>query len=66
MDIILSDRHQIYRPYRSICGDCRYFDEVTFTCAAFPEEIPDSVLTGDIDHYKPLLGQKNNIVFAAK
>ncbi len=32
-------------------------------CSAFDNRIPDEISYGDNKHLKPLLGQKNNIVF---
>lgn len=47
MEIIISDRHEIFRLYRSICSDCKHLDQVYFTCVAFPEGIPDGMLSGE-------------------
>ena len=46
-----------------ICIKCKHLNIETFTCAAFPEEIPEEIIIGDNDHKKPLPGQDNNIVF---
>lgn len=35
-------------------------------CEAFPDGIPNIILSGKNDHSKPLPGQKNNIVFEAE
>lgn len=34
-----------------------------FCCAAFPDGIPEDILTEKIQHNKPLPDQKNDIVF---
>ena len=35
-------------------------------CEAFPDRIPDEIFSGKNDHFKPLAGQTNDIVFEAK
>jgi len=48
-----------------VCGRCKH-DRGDGTCKAFPEGIPEEILTGDNKHEKPLYGQGNNIVFEPK
>jgi hypothetical protein len=44
-----------------ICVNCVHFRSVI--CPAFPEGIPETILTGENDHSKPLPEQDNDIVF---
>ena len=50
---------------RPICEDCvhQITDKPGAICEAFPEGIPDEILTGINDHSKPLEEQKNELVF---
>lgn len=49
-------------PRDIICFECKHFDELNGNCAAF-EEIPETILHGNIKHDKPTKAQGNNIVF---
>lgn len=44
-----------------ICFICKNFN--SNGCKAFPDGIPDIILSGKNDHSKPLPKQGNNIVF---
>ena len=46
-----------------MCARCKHIIKDTFTCEAFPEEIPKEILYGEINHDKPLPEQKSNFVF---
>lgn len=47
---------------KDLCNNCKhYFGDLK--CSAFPERIPDRILTGGNDHSKPLKEQDNDIVF---
>jgi hypothetical protein len=46
------------------CVRCRNWNEGTFTCRAFPDGIPDQVLTGKNFHREPIDGD-NGIRFEA-
>jgi hypothetical protein len=47
-----------------ICFNCIHFiDNGRYTCQAFPQGIPDEVLTGENDHSQPLPAQDNEIVY---
>lgn len=61
----LDDRHEIFRPYTASCSHCSLgFDSIEFRCRAFPEGIPDQILTGDNKHQVPVKGQVNDLVFS--
>jgi len=48
------------------CRFCKHLHSLigNLTCDAFPEGIPKELTSTLILHYKPMLGQKNGIVFA--
>lgn len=46
-----------------ICSSCKHFDRIEGNCKAFPDGIPDEILSGANDHKKPLQGQKNKVVY---
>jgi len=46
-----------------ICINCKNFNAKKFTCLAFPDGIPEAILTGESDHTEPLPEQDNDIVF---
>jgi hypothetical protein len=50
------------------CRFCKHLHSLVekLTCDAFPEGIPQKLLTGEIFHDKPMLGQQNDIVFASR
>jgi len=45
------------------CFKCWHLYKNGFSCKAFPEVIPASILAGQRRHTKPMLGQKNKITF---
>lgn len=45
-----------------LCNNCKNH-LVDLICLAFPDGIPEEILTGENDHSKPLPGQGNDIVF---
>mgnify|MGYP001583337496 FL=1 len=47
-----------------ICNKCKHLRPLSGGCAAFPGDIPYGMGVF-FQHYKPLPGQKNNIVFEA-
>ena len=60
------DRSLKYSPMTLNCFICEHqMDEKydDFCCAAFPDGIPEDILTEKIQHNKPLPDQKNDIVF---
>lgn len=50
------------------CRFCKHLHSLTgkLTCDAFPEGIPKELTSALILHNKPMLGQKNDIVFASR
>lgn len=46
-----------------ICFKCKHFREFKGGCDAFPDGIPDEIVSGENQHLKPLPDQKNNIIF---
>jgi hypothetical protein len=48
-----------------ICERCKHIlnEKPGYFCKAFPEGIPEEILTGDNNHSKPLPEQTNDIVF---
>lgn len=51
-------------PADLICLKCKNWNEYC-ECPAFPDGIPNEILSGENDHSKPLKEQKNNIVYEA-
>lgn len=47
------------------CFYCKnlVFNPAEFFCSAFPDGIPEKILTGEFDHSKKYPGQGNDIVF---
>lgn len=43
----------------SLCVSCVHKHTTGATCKAFPNGIPDAILTGEHDHHKPYKGDKN-------
>jgi len=46
-----------------ICSWCKHFRRLEGGCDAFPDGIPDEIVSGDNDHSKPLPNQGNEIIF---
>ena len=49
-----------------VCFECKHFDRINGGCAAFGDDIPDEITSGENEHKTPLPGQKNLIVFEPK
>ncbi|MBM4288368.1 MAG: hypothetical protein FJ135_09535 [Deltaproteobacteria bacterium] len=50
------------------CISCRYFhqkslDRPTLTCEAFPDGIPGVILSNEMPHYLPVVGQVGDYVY---
>ena len=63
---VLDDRHEIFNMYRSPCATCRHYDSEHYSCQAFPDGIPDSILEGNSQHNTVIPGQKGNKSYSAK
>ena len=50
---------------RSICWDCIYAMEGLVSCAAFPDGIPEEIITLEHDHRKPYTDD-GGVTFTAK
>ena len=48
------------------CFKCKHLRKNGYSCKAFPEVIPASILGGDRRHTKPMFSQKNKIIFEKK
>ena len=47
-----------------ICLGCKHFDTVRIGgCKAFPGEIPEAILLGQIAHIHPIKGQEGDYVY---
>ena len=63
---ILDDRHQVFNQYKSQCATCKHLIVGGYSCPAYPDGIPDSLLEGDQTHNKVHSGQKGDFVFARR
>lgn len=50
-------------PNKLICFNCKNFDQIVGGCLAFPDDIPNEIISGENDHSKPLPDQKNNVIY---
>ncbi|WP_080903351.1 hypothetical protein [Parabacteroides sp. Marseille-P3160] len=62
---ILDDRHEIFNQYLSQCAFCKHFKD-GYTCAAFPDGIPDDLLEGIKKHNSIIKSQTGNLLFSKK
>ncbi len=57
-------------PENSLCPACKHLDinteTLAFECAAFPEGIPEEILSGEFIHTKKHPKQNNEILFEEK
>ncbi len=51
-DKFCSDELTITSP---LCFSCKHYND-DLTCAAFPEGVPSVILTGEVDHDTPIVG----------
>jgi len=48
----------------ALCLGCKHFDQAKFgSCAAFPVGIPYVIVSNEVDHFTPLKGQPNDLVY---
>lgn len=59
----INDRMEYLNIYQSQCPTCKHFDWDTFTCKAFPKEIPDEILAGNKKHDDVIKGQTGNTIY---
>ena len=50
-------------PVNFICFKCKHYRDFEIGCDAFPDGIPDEIISGENEHSKPLSFQTNDIVF---
>jgi hypothetical protein len=60
---VLDDRHQVFDVYSSPCSICKHFQRDDFYCPAYPEGIPDSLLSGKEQHNQVRKDQKGTTIF---
>lgn len=46
------------------CDNCRFFNSKGLTCRAYPDRIPLPIISGEAFHLKPMLGQKNDVLYS--
>ena len=63
--VIIDDRHEILGLYTSQCANCKHFEEWDYFCAAYPNGIPDNLLSGKEKHNKKRTDQEGNITYKA-
>lgn len=50
-------KNEVWQNAVKYCNDCKHrFLEPGDTCKAFPDRIPDDVLSGKLDHHSPIEG----------
>lgn len=51
----------------AFCLACEHFYWQNYgACKAFPKGIPHVIASNEVDHFTPLVGQKNDLVFKQK
>lgn len=66
MKNIIDDRHELLSTYQSDCAKCKHFNNETYACPAFPEAIPNKLLTGETNHRTVKSTQEGKLVFTPK
>ena len=59
----LDDRHEILDSYDLQCSLCKHFHGDDYYCPAYPDGIPDELLSGKEKHNSIIKGQKGETVF---
>lgn len=62
----IDDRHELFNMYVSQCAFCKHFVDNDFYCKAFPNGIPDAILSGKQKHDVIIKGQTGETVFTKK
>ena len=60
---VLNDR---YLNVVSVCNKCKHFDSFEYICLAFPNGIPDELLSGEAKHDEVIKGQTGETIFEAR
>ncbi len=61
---VLDGKQMVFRPFKSQCGNCEHFlDMGDCNCEAYPEGIPDALLTGEEKHSTVRKDQKGDIIY---
>lgn len=63
---IIDDRHEVLSLYGSNCANCIHFEDWDYFCAAYPDGIPDELLSGKMRHDKIIKGQTGQTVYLPK
>jgi hypothetical protein len=50
---------------KSKCFDCRHLFWGTLACQAFPVGIPAEIIISEVNHFEPIMGQRNDLVFTS-
>ena len=61
--MILDDRCHWFDRYASSCGTCKHFRRDDFYCLAYPDGIPDELLSGEELHDEVRGDQTGNTIF---
>lgn len=63
---ILDYKHAVRNVYLSQCTFCKYIKEDGYSCTAFPDGIPDDLLSGVQKHDSIIESQEGSILFSKK
>jgi hypothetical protein len=47
----------------SKCFDCKHIFTGRLACKAFPVGIPAEIIISEVNHFEPIMGQRNDLVF---
>lgn len=62
----IDDRHEIFNIYESQCGKCKHFKSESYSCEAYPDGIPESLLDASERHNEVRKDQTGSTVFSPK
>lgn len=60
---ILDDRHELFDMYLSPCATCKHFNKDDYYCPAYPDGIPDELLSGKVQHNQVRKDQQGTTIF---